>query len=308
MPLADRSASPLIARPVQPSGDRLVALRTALDLCDALVLVIDPADGRILEANRAAALALSDEDAPLEGTLLSELLADPRDAVRDRLLAGSCWAATMRRADGGPVVVHWQARPAEALDGRLVALAGRIVSPGSEAPWTAGLDPLTGLPDRRVFRQRVQRALARSHQEVGYHFAVLFVDLDDFKPVNDRFGHRAGDAVLAAVGERLRRTLRPTDLVARYGGDEFTLLVEGLQTPSDAKRVARRLLNQFLEPFEVEGQTLHVSGSVGVAVGKHARTPDDLIHAADQAMYRAKHRAPGHFAIASQPRFPREPR
>ncbi len=149
-------------------------------------------------------------------------------------------------------------------------------------------DTLTGLPNRQMFVDQTQMALAnaeRRRDRVG----VLFVDLDGFKPINDRFGHAVGDAVLVAVAERLRHSARLGDTVARFGGDEFTVLLPNIESVVQAEAVARKLLSIMEEPFDVAGHSLVLSASVGVSVSVDGeRSADQLLQHADSAMYRMK--------------------
>lgn len=147
-------------------------------------------------------------------------------------------------------------------------------------------DPLTGLPNRALLGDRMEAALRRAHR-YGSDVLVAMVDLDDFKPVNDRHGHAVGDAVLCEVARRLQRTLRANDTVARQGGDEFVLVIE--DGDEAMTKVADRLLAAFDEPFEVEGLSLSLSPSIGVVVaGPADDCADRLLRRADAAMYRAK--------------------
>lgn len=151
-------------------------------------------------------------------------------------------------------------------------------------------DPLTGLPNRALFVDRVQHALARSRRLPGAAVAVLFLDLDDFKAVNDSLGHDAGDRLLEAVAERLGGALRPGDTAARLGGDEFAILLEQT-SPEEPQSVAARLLDRLGSPIEVQGRTVSAQGSIGIAVsGEHGATPEELLRNADLAMYLAKAR------------------
>ncbi len=148
-------------------------------------------------------------------------------------------------------------------------------------------DALTGLANRRLFVERVAAALGARRAPGG--LAVLFLDLDDFKTVNDEMGHAAGDALLAAVSERLAGACRETDLAARLGGDEFGVFVTELQDVSEARLVAERIHAVLSNPVEIAGRTVPVGVSLGVAVDTaETRTADDLLGAADVAMYRAK--------------------
>ncbi len=149
-------------------------------------------------------------------------------------------------------------------------------------------DSLTGLPNRALFADRVEHALALVERS-GRTVAALFLDLDDFKTVNDSHGHETGDRLLAVAGERLRACLRPADTCARLGGDEFAILLEDVPDPSVAARTAERILARIAEPFEVEGTKLFVHASVGIALGRAGEAAaGDLLRNADIAMYRAK--------------------
>jgi diguanylate cyclase (GGDEF)-like protein/PAS domain S-box-containing protein len=152
-------------------------------------------------------------------------------------------------------------------------------------------DPLTGLANRALFTDRVDHALARRDQTT--RLAVLFMDVDDFKTINDSLGHAAGDLVLVAVAERLRGCLRPEDTVARLGGDEFGVLVEDADDEL-AHELANRLLGSMRTPFEIAGKQVHIQASVGVAYGgDETRTANELLRNADVAMYTAKERGKG---------------
>ncbi|AHG87761.1 diguanylate cyclase [Gemmatirosa kalamazoonensis] len=159
-------------------------------------------------------------------------------------------------------------------------------------------DPLTGLANRARFQERLVRALAGEHAP---QVAVLMVDLDDFKCVNDRLGHAAGDRLLVMVGERLLNATRGGDTVARLGGDEFAVLVEKVAQSSDVEIIARRILHALAAPFVIDGVDLHVGASIGVA--RHGGPPGDaeagdaLLHRADIAMYDVKTRGKNAFAV-----------
>jgi diguanylate cyclase (GGDEF)-like protein/PAS domain S-box-containing protein len=148
-------------------------------------------------------------------------------------------------------------------------------------------DPLTNLANRALFADRVEHALHRSGE--GRQLAVLFMDLDDFKTINDSLGHVAGDLVLTAVSERLRSSLRPEDTVARLGGDEFAVLLEETDV-GGARDTADRLLGTLRLPFEVAGKQVHIGASVGVAMGADSADVDEVLRNADVAMYTAKNR------------------
>ncbi|WP_051223239.1 putative bifunctional diguanylate cyclase/phosphodiesterase [Conexibacter woesei] len=152
-------------------------------------------------------------------------------------------------------------------------------------------DPLTGLPNRPAFVGQVERALDRRRDDAHAQgrVAVMFVDIDDFKLVNDSLGHGAGDRLLEAVAQRLTEALRPQDVVARFGGDEFTVLVADVIDEADARRVAERLAAALVPPIDLDGESRFVTASVGLAIGGDGYgDADQLLQDADAAMYRAK--------------------
>jgi diguanylate cyclase (GGDEF)-like protein len=158
-------------------------------------------------------------------------------------------------------------------------------------------DPLTRLANRSLFRDRLDHALARSTRGLR-SVSVLFVDLDDFKTVNDSHGHTVGDALLVAAGERLSSVVRPGDTVARLGGDEFAVLLEDVEDAREAVAPAERILAAFSVPFQVGGNELFIGGSIGVAVGAAGeKTADELLRNADFAMYQAKSMGKGRYAL-----------
>jgi len=151
-------------------------------------------------------------------------------------------------------------------------------------------DPLTGLPNRTLFLDRLSVGLARMERSQAA-VAVLFLDLDKFKVVNDSLGHDVGDQLLVAVANRLRAALRPGDTAARYGGDEFTVLCEGITSESDAVVIAERVSAAIGRPFSLDDAETELTSSIGIAIASgYEDSPESLIHEADTAMYRAKQR------------------
>lgn len=149
-------------------------------------------------------------------------------------------------------------------------------------------DPLTELPNRALFADRLARAAARAARN-GSAIAVLFVDLDDFKSVNDRLGHDAGDNVLRAIGDRLKSCIRTGDTVARLGGDEFAMLLEGLDDPGEPALVADRVARALTQPLDLETGRIAIAASIGISVNQAGTATDDyLLQKADHAMYQAK--------------------
>ncbi|MDK9556018.1 EAL domain-containing protein [Marinobacter sp. M216] len=154
-------------------------------------------------------------------------------------------------------------------------------------------DDLTDLPNRTLIYEFAERLIAGA-ERAHSHMAVLFIDMDRFKPINDEHGHAIGDAVLAEVARRLREGVREEDSVGRIGGDEFLAALSHLQSPSDAAKVARHLVKALSRPYRVDGLVLHTTPSIGIALyPEDGKTPDQLTRAADQAMYLAKLAGPG---------------
>jgi diguanylate cyclase (GGDEF)-like protein/PAS domain S-box-containing protein len=157
-------------------------------------------------------------------------------------------------------------------------------------------DPLTGLPNRALFLDRIQQALQRAQRDDGL-VSVAFVDLDDFKAINDTLGHAAGDELLVGVADRLRATLRGMDTAARLGGDEFAVLLPGLPERSEVVLVAERLLSALSEPHELAGEPRHALPSIGVSISGDGTSADDLMRQADAAMYAAKRAGKGRYEL-----------
>ena len=163
--------------------------------------------------------------------------------------------------------------------------------------WQAFHDPLTGLPNRALFLDRLTGALARSERR-GSAVAVLFLDIDRFKVINESLGHDAGDGLLRSLARRLAGALRPDDTVARFGGDEFTVLCEGVDVDRDPMTIAERLSTALSAPFAVGDREVFLSTSIGIAVATGTTAfPETMLRDADAAMYRAKERGRNRFEL-----------
>jgi diguanylate cyclase len=170
------------------------------------------------------------------------------------------------------------------------ALLERVSAAQAELAHRAHHDPLTGLANRTLFDEQLNHAIER-HRAFGWPFALIVVDLDDFKVVNDTFGHATGDYLLSAVGQRLRRCVRGGDTVARLGGDEFAIVIDG-----DSGLVAERILAALRQPFRIDGHIVALGGSLGVVAPQRREagiTAEALVHRADSAMYNGKRRGKG---------------
>jgi diguanylate cyclase (GGDEF)-like protein/PAS domain S-box-containing protein len=255
-------------------------------------------DDVVVEANAAMARLLGRSPAELAGRSVTDF-ADDRDAAAVRELFASLQVGACKQAevdarfvcpDGSVVWAHLSASVSEEGDGsqnHLVLHLQDITarkSAESKLIHQAEFDALTDLPNRLAFSRRVAAALAAGHAP-----ALLFVDLDRFKLVNDTLGHATGDEVLSAVGSRLRDVVRGDDVVARIGGDEFVVLAVSARSRDEAETMAARLHAVLSAPYQVAGRPLFLTASIGVALpGERAHSAEDVLRAADIAMYSAK--------------------
>jgi diguanylate cyclase (GGDEF)-like protein len=272
------------------------------------LLILDAVEGLVLDANSAACMLLGrgrpvilgkplpapfDSEGALRGVLRGDA-ASCEFALGDRLIeAESAWPEL-----GGVRVLLLSLRDvtrryrAEQLLRDIHQHQREPIS--MEHAW---VDPLTGLSTRAFFERRLVQALARARAESGT-LAVLFLDLDRFKMVNDSMGHTAGDEILRAAARRVRAQLRDSDVAARLGGDEFTLLLAPLHDPGEAARIAQRIQKSLQQPFTVYGAQLFASGSIGIALSAGGRAgAEELIRDADTAMSAAKAQGPGQICV-----------
>ncbi len=226
---------------------------------------------------------------------------DVQNALRDQ----RAYQLTYRImcASGEEKWVWEQGRGVLSPEGTLIALEGFITDVTERKLFEEQLshqafhDRLTNLPNRALFMDRLDHALARAARRDN-SVALLFMDLDHFKTINDTLGHKAGDQLLHGVGIRLQECLRPGDTAARFGGDEFTLLLEDIVGVQDAVQVAERIAEKLTAPFTLEGHELFVTTSVGIAMsGSGQERPDDLLRNADMALYEAKYKGKNRYAV-----------
>ena len=220
------------------------------------------------------------------------------DGIQTTMLREGFWSGeiTMRRRDGQTFPAWLNQTVTHAPGGELshVVCAFSDISESKAAEQRiaqlAHYDPVTDLPNRILFKDRLDQMLAHLSR-VGGTIAILFLDLDRFKVINDSLGHPIGDALLRAVSERLSYSVRADDTVCRYGGDEFVLALPAAGNSDSVARVARGILRTFIEPFHIEGHTLVVTPSIGIALAPTDGTDSDtLVRNADTAMYHAKDR------------------
>jgi diguanylate cyclase (GGDEF)-like protein/PAS domain S-box-containing protein len=284
-----RRSTALLRALVQHSGDAIAIL---------------DADGRVHALTGAVRAVLGHEPETLHGTRLAEL-AHPEDGEALAALGSPRppREIPLRLRHPGGFWLPVRARIADLRHERAVrGLVLRIHDASEQRELEAQLraralhDPLTGLPNRALFLDRIEQALQRAGRSEEL-VSVAFVDLDDFKAINDTLGHAAGDELLVGVAERLRSTLRTMDTAARLGGDEFAVLLQGVPERSEIVRVAERLLATLSEPHELGGQSRHALPSIGVSVGGDGATADDLMRQADAAMYAAKRAGKGRYEL-----------
>lgn len=275
------------------------------------IVILDPED-RVVDVNTAFVDLFQFGPDELKGKSLSDrivpkALLEEAEALSQQVFEEqNVDLETVRqRKDGSEVDIAILAYPVGFADQHIGAFA--IYSDITERKAAerqlfhdASHDALTGLPNRSLFLKRLELDLRRSRQRTDFLFAVLFIDLDGFKGINDTLGHAAGDELLIEVAHRLQGCLRPGDTTARLGGDEFTLILEGLREPQDAIRVAERVLGSLSRPFLLAGEEASISGSIGITYSTGYEDVDDIVRDADAAMYRAKSRGKACYEIFDQ--------
>ncbi|MFL5539179.1 MAG: PAS domain S-box protein [Longimicrobiaceae bacterium] len=256
-------------------------------------------DGGMLSANQAMLEMFGIERGELPSLRLADLYYDPSDRqrFRDEIFRTGYvrdYELRLKRRDGTPVHCLISATLRRAPTGEVTGFQGIIHDitqrkrAEEQLAYGALHDALTGLPNRALFVDRLGQALERVRRG-GPPFAVFFLDVDRFKVVNDSLGHAVGDELLIAVAGRMERVVRPGDTVARFGGDEFTLLVEAVGGAVDATHMAERVLEALAEPFSLDHHEVFTSASVGIAVGTTGtEDPEVLLRNADAALSRAK--------------------
>ena len=201
----------------------------------------------------------------------------------------------MLHKNGTYRLMHLRGRATRNVKGRALRLVGSLTdtterhNAESELIRRAFYDSLTNLPNRALFMDHLWRVLENARRRNQFTFAVLFIDLDRFKIINDSLGHIAGDELLVEIATRLEKSMRQTDRLARLGGDEFAVLLEQVPGPEEACLIADRIQNEFAHPFELDGHRAFSSASIGIAMGCSRYTePEELLRDADVAMYKAK--------------------
>lgn len=262
------------------------------------IFVIDAETRKILDVNQIAADRLGYTREELLELTIDDLNPASETADRDELLgkihkAGSLtFERTHIHKDGSLIPVEVSTSIHE-HDGRAVFQSiVRDITARKEAEeklrTLATHDPLTGLSNRTLFNDRISHAIDIASRK-SEMLAVFFIDLDDFKSINDAFGHKQGDRLLQTIAERLSASVRKSDTVARIGGDEFAILLEGIQKEKDVAQVVETVIKAISEPYTLQNSETFITGSVGISVfPKDGETPDSLIQNADRAMYSSK--------------------
>lgn len=290
----DRSAE-------QAANERLRSLSQAVNLSPSSVMILD-AERRLIYANPSFARISGFEVERLLGQPADALWLDPAGSQRmeiwQALSAGENWSGETRslRADGTPIWQQVFCSPIPDEQGapvRYLIVAEDITDQKAQQEQLyqqAHYDALTGLPNRFLAQERLHQAVTTARRN-RTHVAILFLDLDRFKQVNDTLGHDAGDMLLKEAAYRLNAAVRADDTVARLGGDEFLIVLSGLHGADDALLVARKILDCFVPPYLVEDQEMVISTSIGITLyPDDAEEVGELIRNADAAMYEAKAR------------------
>jgi len=264
--------------------------------------VEDAETGAFLAVNEAAVRHYGWEREKFLTLHSADLRLDPGAAAEQR--AGSPAVERHRTASGEAHDLELSVHEVVFESRRALLVAATDVTARRKAQarllQAAFYDPLTGLPNRALFKDRLEIAFARAKGREAARFAVFFLDLDRFKLVNDSLGHRAGDELLVQIARRLESCRRAGDTVARLGGDEFTLLVEGVATDEEAIAVAERVHRSLMPPYMIEGHEVFAGASIGIALGGPAtERVEHLLRDADTAMYRAKVRGCRHAVFDS---------
>jgi len=208
---------------------------------------------------------------------------------------------------GNPVFVRYDVAPIHDLDGNLTGAFSvitdltRLKQQQEQILFDATHDKLTGLPNRVLFADRIRRTAKHAAKEQDHGYAVLLLDVDNFKQVNDSLGHGFGDKLIVNIAGRLNSLLRSCDVLARLGGDEFALLLDRVTGPDEPLDLAKRVHGQFAKPFVIDGHEIFASTGIGIVIGStDRRSPEDTMRDADTAMYRAKDKGLGRSLVFDQ--------
>ncbi len=286
------------------------SLNDYIDQLLEAICVVDK-DGRFLQLSSGCERLFGYKIDELIGRSMLELI-HPDDRERTLQAASDIMAGDHKidfenryiRKDGQIAHIQWSARWIPEQQVR-IAVARDITKHKmmlNHLQKIAFYDSLTGLPNRELFLDRLQQAIARSRREHlanSAFIALMFIDLDKFKAINDNYGHQAGDQTLVSVAKRLQHSVRETDTVARLGGDEFVVLLDGAEACAKAEQIADKILHELAQPLQFGIDSCVVSASIGIAYYLDpALNAADFLHQADLAMYQAKTAGGQRFRIA----------
>ncbi len=302
------------------SHDKLRQAATVFDNSNEGVMVTD-ADRNILSVNRAFTEITGHAEADLAGKPADVLRSDRHDAaffegIIATLHENGRWQGEIwHRREDGEAHPHWTSisevrNEAGSVTNYVYLFTDIAAIEGIQqrVKHLAYHDPLTNLPNRTLFDDRLSHALHNTRRS-GKRVAVLFIDLDGFKAINDTLGHLAGDELLQQAAARLATTVRETDTVSRYGGDEFTIILEGIEDLDNVVSISERILYEIHKPFTISGYERQISTSIGVSVyPEDGRDEHSLIKRADAAMYLAKQDGGNRFSFYLDSRVPVEQR
>lgn len=276
---------------------------SVFDATDDLVLLTDPG-GTIVYANRAAHELLgADLFTVVDHPDLAEVVLSVNEAFSEDAVRSWVGEVTLRGSTGvtRPVSLEVLAHRDRSGTTTFLSVTGRDISERIELQdrlqRQATHDPLTGLPNRTMLFERIHRASGKVGSGPGHHMALLFIDLDHFKAINDSLGHAVGDTLLGAISRRVRTVVRPGDVVGRFGGDEFVVLCEEVESLDAATAVAGRIAATLEAPFKVDGHDIHVGVSIGIAFADEPADAEEILRDADAAMYRAKSGGRGQWVV-----------
>ncbi len=267
-------------------------------------IFVEDHDGKVLDANPAAVELQGIQRDRLVGLNVAQLV--PPEYVEEvrtghqRLLSGDIeqFEGFIYSSGGLRIPVEVRASPFSYDGSPAVLLHVRDITKRKEhekrLEYLARFDALTGLPNRFLLEDRLRQALVAARR-AGDRLALHYLDLDEFKQVNDTLGHTIGDELLKAAGQRLAALVRETDTVARLGGDEFAVIQSGIPNPTSASVLALRVLEAMVKPFRVAGHTLHITTSVGISLSTSDEDAEQLLLQADRALYKAKELGRGTF-------------
>ena len=267
-----------------------------------VMLIVDPSTGAIVQANRAAKEFYgygSEDILEMKMGQINEAFEGEIEMLRDAEKGINMFNVKSRLSDGTFVDAKIFSTPVEIKDKILLYIAVFPVnmnrdSLGEEHPMVkkyfqmALHDELTELPNKRFLKMKIEEEMKRADRE-NTGFALIFIDMDDFKTVNDRFGHVTGDKLLSMVGQRLKKSVRGNDFAARFGGDEFGVILSGIEDKNAACLIAKRIISCFENPFSIEENWIEIKCSMGMSVyPQDGKDFNELIRAADVEMYNEK--------------------